>query len=122
MRSVEPYFGQNASNIDKSDFVLRYNEKMSWIGTSGVGPFMDDSKSFFDELCRSATNNGTVTSTTKETRSTRLEPEREESMARYERGSRDTIHTQQAARGNVYQVVSQPFQAHRSVREGVERD
>jgi hypothetical protein len=53
--------------------VRLYNAKISWIGTSGVGPFMDDSNSRFWDFCKSVIKLGTTTATNSDTRSNFLQ-------------------------------------------------
>lgn len=61
------YFGTNALCMDIRVFVLLYSAKMSWMGTSGVGPFIESSNSRFRDSSRSMMKLGTWTSTTNET-------------------------------------------------------
>ena len=54
--------------------VLLYSAKISWIGTSGVGPFIDDSNGLFCEFWRSVTRCGIATSKNSDTISSFLYP------------------------------------------------
>lgn len=72
VKACATHWGTKASYIPNSVLVRRYRAKMSCIGTSGVGPFIEDSNRRFWEFCRSVIRCGIVTSTTRDTRSSFL--------------------------------------------------
>jgi hypothetical protein len=119
-KTKSTHWGQNAACIDTSVLTRRYSAKMSWMGTSGVGPFMDDSNSRFCEACTSRMSCGTCTSTTRETRSSclragpRYKPKKEEGKGRNR--------TQATAPGTSYQAASPSSPAHPSSTTAAARD
>jgi len=107
--------GQNELNISINVVVLRYNEKISSIGTSGVSPFREPSQIRCLELSRSVRNRGIWLSITSATRSNCLEENgKEYSVSKERRKMNDEQHTLITARGTSYPITLPSSPAHPS--------